>query len=143
MNSPLEAEATGCRRHTVRSGMPLAAVASIRSRPLLELPQDIADFEQDLLSEFVLARAAAGIADETISDDVKALMQLRGWCGRPLWELVPTDLNRFFGEEQRRLATLMKVRKAQTLATYFEFLEVRHQADIHAAIGVLGAVPGR
>src|SRR3546814_4803356 len=75
------------------------------------------------LSEFVLARAAAGIADETISGDVDALMEVRGWCGRPLWELIPTDLDRFFGEDQRRLATLTKVRKAQTLATYFEFLE--------------------
>src|SRR3546814_15004130 len=93
------------------------------------------------LSEFVLARAAAGIADETISGDVDALMEVRGWCGRPLWELIPTDLDRFFGEDQRRLATLTKVRKAQTLATYFEFLEVRHQADIHAATGVLVQCP--
>ncbi|MEK8141920.1 hypothetical protein NKH18_02445 [Streptomyces sp. M10(2022)] len=36
--------------------MSLAVVAPIRSRPLLQSPQDIADFEQDLLSEFVLAR---------------------------------------------------------------------------------------
>ncbi|MBC9731408.1 hypothetical protein H8R17_44385 [Streptomyces sp. TRM68367] len=116
-------------------------MAPIRSRPLLESPQDIADFEQDLLSEFVLARAAAGIADETISGDVDALMEVRSWCGRPLWELIPTALDRFFGEDQRRLATLTKVRKAQALATYFEFLEVRHQADIYAATGVLVQCP--
>ncbi|MFD3959471.1 hypothetical protein, partial [Streptomyces bacillaris] len=34
--------------------MSLAVVAPIRSRPLLESPQDIVAFEQDLLSEFVL-----------------------------------------------------------------------------------------
>ncbi|MFE5374063.1 hypothetical protein [Streptomyces mirabilis] len=50
--------------------MSLAVVAPIRSRPLLQSHQDIADFEQDLLSEFVLARAAAGLADESISGDV-------------------------------------------------------------------------
>lgn len=121
--------------------MSLAVVAPIRSRPLLQSPQDIADFEQDLLSEFVLARAAAGLADETISGDVDVLMEMRGWFGRPLWELAPSDLDRFFGEDQRRLATLTKVRKAQALATYFEFFEVRHQADIHAATGVLVQCP--
>lgn len=63
--------------------MSLAVVAPIRSRPLLQSPQDIADFEQDLLSEFVLARAAAGLADETISGDVDVLMEMRGWFGRP------------------------------------------------------------
>ncbi|MGW3980095.1 tyrosine-type recombinase/integrase [Streptomyces mirabilis] len=55
--------------------------------------------------------------------------------------MAPSDLDRFFGEDQRRLATLTKVRKAQALATYFEFLEVRHQADIHAATGVLVQCP--
>ncbi|MFG2987978.1 hypothetical protein ACGFZK_01435 [Streptomyces sp. NPDC048257] len=121
--------------------MTLAVVAPIRSKPLLQSPQDIADFEQDLLSEFVLARAAAGLADETISGDVDVLMEVRGWFGGPLWELAPSDLDRFFGQDQRRLATLTKVRKAQSLATYFEFMEVRHQADIHAAIGVLVQCP--
>jgi site-specific recombinase XerD len=121
--------------------MSLAVVAPIRSRPLLQSHQDIADFEQDLLSEFVLARAAAGLADESISGDVAALMEVRGWLGRPLWELVPSDLDRFFGQDQRRLAMLTKVRKAQSVATFFEFLELRHQADIHAATGVLVQCP--
>ncbi|MFD9379459.1 hypothetical protein ACFWBH_28690 [Streptomyces sp. NPDC059999] len=72
---------------------------------------------------------------------MNVLMEMRGWFGRPLWELAPSDLDRFFGEDQRRLATLTKVRKAQAPATYFEFLGVRHQADIHAATGVLVQCP--
>ena len=54
-------------------------------------------FEQDLLAEFVLARASAGITDTTISADVAAVVGLREWFGRPLWEMTARDLDRFFG----------------------------------------------
>ncbi|SEG80928.1 hypothetical protein SAMN05216223_112127 [Actinacidiphila yanglinensis] len=113
--------------------MSLAVVAPIRPRPLLQSPQDVTDFEQDLLSEFVLARAAAGLADETISGDVDALMEVRGWFGGPLWELVPTDLDRFVGEHQRRLATLTKVRKAQPPAADVDRLFADRRDDLHTA----------
>ena len=39
-------------------------------------------FETDVLAGFVLARAAAGLADVTIRSDVSHLEQLRAWFGR-------------------------------------------------------------
>ncbi len=41
--------------------MGLAAVRDIRPQLRLETPDEVGAFEQDLLAEFVLARASAGI----------------------------------------------------------------------------------
>jgi hypothetical protein len=46
-------------------------------------------FETDVLAGFVLARAAAGLADSTIRYDTGHLELIRGWFGRPLWEMQP------------------------------------------------------
>ena len=67
--------------------MGLAAVRDLRPQLRLETPDEVGAFEQDLLAEFVLARASAGITDTTIRADVAAVVGLREWFGRPLWEL--------------------------------------------------------
>ena len=46
-------------------------------------PDELAAFETDALAGFVLARAAAGLSDNTIRSDVLHLEQLRAWFGRP------------------------------------------------------------
>ncbi len=69
--------------------MGLAVVRDIRPQLRLESPDEVGAFEQDLLAEFVLARASAGITDATICADVAAVVGLREWFGRPLWELAP------------------------------------------------------
>jgi len=62
---------------------------------------ELAAFETDLLAGFVLARAAAGLSDATISSDVLHLEQVRGWFGRPLWEIEPPDADSYFGRGLR------------------------------------------
>ncbi len=41
-------------------------------------PEELAAFETDVLAGFVLARAAAGLADSTIAGEVIHLEQVRG-----------------------------------------------------------------
>ncbi len=60
-------------------------------------PDELAAFETDVLAGFVLARAAAGLADGTISSDVIHLEQVRAWFGRPLWDMDPADADDYFG----------------------------------------------
>lgn len=122
-------------------GVGLALVRSLRPEPLLATAEQIAEFEQDLLSEYVLARASAGVVDRTIRGEVDAVVELRRWFGRPLWEMQPQDLDRFLGHDQRAMAAGTKVRKAGAIAVYFEFLELRHRPEIHAATGHLVASP--
>ena len=63
----------------------------------LRAREELADFETDVLAGFVLARAAAGLADGTIRCDVGHLEQVRAWFGRPLWEMDPADADAYFG----------------------------------------------
>jgi site-specific recombinase XerD len=121
--------------------MTLAAVRDLRPQLRLETPEEVEGFEQDLLAEFVMARASAGITDATIRGDVAAVIELREWFGRPLWQLAPKDLDKFFGRDQREKASGTKVRKAAAFAVYFEFLELRHQPGIHAATGFVVESP--
>jgi hypothetical protein len=65
----------------------LAAVRDLREARSPAGPDELAAFETDVLAGFVLARAAAGLADATIRSDVSHLEQVRAWFGRPLWDM--------------------------------------------------------
>src|SRR5882757_3757667 len=113
----------------------------MRSRSRLETPQEFAAFPQDPLAEFVLARSSAGISDGTIRNDVAAVVELREWFGRPLWEMAPHEADGYFGRHHRDAAMGTKLRKAGAFGVYFEFLELRHKPAIHAATGFVVECP--
>src|SRR5262249_574784 len=71
---------------------------------------------------FVLARAAAGLPDRTISLDVWHLEQARAWFGRPLREMAPADADAYFGKVLRGAARGTRLSRAQALKTCFMFL---------------------
>jgi site-specific recombinase XerD len=99
------------------------------------------EFETDVLAGFVLARAAAGTADTTISNDISDLQQLRDWFSRPLWEMEPKDADAYFGREVRHLAPTTRRGKADALSVYFQYLELRHAVEIHRLTGVVVQSP--
>jgi hypothetical protein len=63
----------------------------LRSRRPPASAEELERFETDVLAGLVLARSAAGLADSTIRGELGHLDQLRGWFGRPLWEMEPRD----------------------------------------------------
>ena len=69
--------------------MELAVVRDLRQSRAPATPEELADFETDVLAGFVLARASAGLTDGTIRSDIDNLDQIRAWFGRPLWEMEP------------------------------------------------------
>lgn len=119
----------------------VAAVRDLRPHLRLTTAEEVAAFEQDLLAEFVLARASAGLADSTIRSDVAMVAELRDWFGRPLWEMAPRDADRYFGRHLREAMPNTSARKAAATAVYFEFLELRHKPDIYAATGLVVESP--
>jgi site-specific recombinase XerD len=121
--------------------MSLAAVRDLRSHLRLSDPDEVAAFELDLLSEYALARAAATIADATIRRDLAVISETREWLGRPMWEMRPQDMDRFLVDGQRGKDPGTKANKAHALAVFFEFLELRHAAEIHAATGHVVSSP--
>ena len=88
-----------------------------------------------MLAGFVLARAAAGLSDGTISSDVIHLEQVRAWFGRPLWDMEPADADGYFGKALRSTARGTRLSRAQALKTYVLYLELRHKAEIHQMTG--------
>jgi integrase/recombinase XerD len=82
----------------------LAVVRNLREVRSPTGPAELAAFETDVLAGFVLARAAAGLADVTIRSDVSHLEQVRAWFGRPLWEMEPADADAYFGKVLRGVA---------------------------------------
>jgi len=119
----------------------LALVQDLRGRraPLSE--EEIADFEVDVLAGFVMARASAGMADSTIRNDSNHLELIRAWFGRPLWEMQPADADLYFGGHLRTAAPATRTARAAALTVYFEFLELRHRAEIYQLTGRPVEVP--
>ena len=115
--------------------MSLAAVRDLREARAPAGPDELAAFETDVLAGFVLARAAAGLADATIASDVVNLEQMRVWFGRPLWEMEPADADAYFGKVLRGAAKGTRLARSRALRVYFLFLEIRHKAEIHQTTG--------
>ena len=121
--------------------MGLAVVRDLREARAPAGPEDLAEFETDVLAGFVLARSAAGLADGTIRSDVGHLEQVRAWLGRPLWEMEPADADGYFGRALHGAAKGTRLARAQALKTYFQFLELRHKVEIHQMTGKVVACP--
>ncbi|AQZ70398.1 recombinase [[Actinomadura] parvosata subsp. kistnae] len=115
--------------------MTLAVVKDLRVARAPATAEDLEALETDVLAGFVLARAAAGLSDGTISSDVVHLEQVRAWFGRPLWEMEPADADAYFGKVLRATAKGTRLARAQAIKTFFLFLELRHKVEIHQMTG--------
>jgi integrase/recombinase XerD len=121
--------------------MALAAVHDLREVRSVAETSDLEGLETDVLAGFVLARASAGLTDGTIRGDVSNLEQVRGWFGRPLWEMQPSDGDMYFGQVMRDAPIGTRLARAAAVAVFFEFLELRHKVEIHAVTGRVLACP--
>jgi hypothetical protein len=121
--------------------MGLAAVRDLREAPAPGSPEEPAASGTGVRAGFVLARAAAGLSDRTISLDLWHLEQARAWSGRPLREMAPADADGHFGTVLRGAARGTRLSRAQSLTTCFMFLERRHQAAICQLTGRVAGGP--
>ena len=113
----------------------LAVVRDLRDVRGPAGPEELGASETDVLAGFVLARAAAGLSDGTISSDVIHLEQVRAWFGRPLWDMEPADADEYLGKALRSTARGTRLSRAQALKTCFLYLELRHKIEIHQMTG--------
>ena len=121
--------------------MALAAVRDLRELRAPATEDEIADFETDLLSGFVMARASAGLVDSTIRNDVGHLELIRVWFDRPLWEMQPCDADTYFGKVLRDATPSTRTGRAAALTVYFGFLELRHKVELHTLTGRIVECP--
>lgn len=113
----------------------LAVVHDIHAPRSLDSPEAAAAYQEDLLAEFVLARSAHGVADATVRSELAAVTEFLDWAGCFAWEVEPGHGDRFLVEAQRDKAVKTRQVKAGRIATFYRFLEVRYQGEIHRLTG--------
>lgn len=117
--------------------MGLAVVRSIGAPRRLSTAAELEDFEQELVDQYALASAGAGITDQQIAKERYVLFEFVRFLGRPVWTCQPGDADRYLVSlrKDRGLAPATVTGKAWTIGQFFDFLLVRYQGDIHALTG--------
>ena len=115
----------------------LAVVRSLGTARSLRSIEELEDFEQELIDQYCLASAGAGLTDAHVASDRAAIFELVAFLGRPVWTATPEDGDRFLNHlrRTRRQARSTVQKKSWSLAQFFEFLIRRYQADIEAVAG--------
>ena len=117
--------------------MGLAVVRSIDAPRRLRTAAEIEDFEQELVDQYALASAGAGVTDRHVAKERYVLFGFIRFLGRPVWTCKPGDADRYLVHlrKERSLAPATVTEKAWIIAQFFDFLTARYQGDIHALTG--------
>ncbi len=117
--------------------MGLAVVRSLDAPRRLATPQELEDYEQELVDQYLLAAVGAGMGDKAVGGDRSAIFEFIRFTSRPVWTARPADADRFLAHQRRELSRsrLTVQHKAWALAHFFDFLVMRYQGDIHALTG--------
>jgi integrase/recombinase XerC len=122
--------------------MSLAEVRRIDAPRALVTATEVEDFEQEIVDQYALAMAAAGLTDTHVSSSRATIIEFARSLTGPLWTASCGDADRFL-VEQRRAGRAVSTRagKAGVLALFFEFVISRYQGDIRALTGVIVEQP--
>jgi integrase/recombinase XerC len=120
----------------------LAEIRRIDSPRALTTAADVEDFEQEIVDQYALAMAAAGLTDAHVSQSRATIIEFARSLTGPLWTASCDDADRFL-VDQRRAGRSVTTRagKAGVLALFFEFVISRYQGDIRALTGVIVEQP--
>jgi site-specific recombinase XerD len=110
---------------------------------MLRSAQDLEDFEQELVDQYALAMAAAGVSDRHVAQDRAVIFEFVRFLGGPVWATGPEDIDRYLAwlRKTRGQAKTTVQHKAWALAQFFDFLIIRYQGDIHALTGYVLTQP--
>lgn len=113
--------------------MRLAAVRNIGSAGALRGDDDVAAFEQEIIDQYALSMAAAGLTDTYVASARRVVFEFVATLSGPLWTATCSDADRFLSEQRRagRSASTRST-KAVALAQFYEFVIARYQGDIQA-----------
>jgi site-specific recombinase XerD len=92
------------------------------------------DFEQELIDQYALAMAGAGVTDHHVAAHRTAMFEFIRFFGRPVWLAEPADGDRYllWLRRDRRLASSTIQGRAWVVGRFFEFVIGRYQGDILA-----------
>ncbi|WP_329612325.1 integrase [Streptomyces brevispora] len=107
--------------------MTLAVVRNLSSSQALRTPQDVEDFEQEIVDQYALSMAAAGLTDGHITTSRAAVVEFARSLPVPLWSASCDDADRFLVELRRsgRCGSHTLATKTALLARFYDFVIVR------------------
>lgn len=107
------------------------------SDPVLTGAHAVQYFEQEIVDQYALAMAAAGLSDGHIRRTRAVVIEFARTLTGPLWEASFADADSFLAE-QRRLGHTVSTRagKAGTLSVFYEFVTARYEGVIRRTTGV-------
>jgi integrase/recombinase XerC len=114
----------------------LAVVRNIDSARALRTEEDVEVFEQEIVDQYALAMASAGLTDAYVSDTRRVIFEFARSLSGPLWTATCAAADGFL-TEQRRVGRAPSTRatKASMVAQFFDFVISRYQGDIAALTG--------
>jgi site-specific recombinase XerD len=116
--------------------VPLAVVRNIGAARALRSEADVEVFEQEIVDQYALAMAAAGLSDGYVSGTRRVIFEFAQSVRGPLWTATCDDADRFLHDQRRAgMAANTRASKAIMLSQFFDFVISRYQADIHALTG--------
>ncbi|MGW9132001.1 tyrosine-type recombinase/integrase [Streptomyces sp. NPDC055681] len=122
--------------------MTLAVVRNLSSPRALRTGQDLEDFEQEIVDQYALAMAAAGLTDGYVGDVRASVIEFVRSLPGPLWTASCEDGDRFLTEQRRAgRANGTLASKAGHLAQFYDFVISRYQGDLHALTGSVVVQP--
>lgn len=122
--------------------MGLAVVRNLASPRRLVTAVDNEAFEQELVDQYALSMAAAGITDGHIATSRATIFKFARSLSVPLWKASCDDADRFLStERQQNLSRSTICEKAAVVARFYDFVIARYQGDIHALTGCVVEQP--
>jgi integrase/recombinase XerC len=114
----------------------LAVVRNIGSSQPLRSDADIEVFQQEIVDQYALAMAAAGLSDGYVSSTRRVIFEFARSLRGPLWTARCEDADRYLRELRRAgRAANTRAAKAIALVRFYEFVISRYQGDIQALTG--------
>ena len=102
----------------------------------LRSEEDVEDFEQELVDQYALALAAAGLTDSYVAGERSVLFELRRFLDRAVWTATAEDADRFLISVRKAGRSPSTVQsKAATITRFYEFLIGRYEGDVLALTG--------
>src|SRR3546814_9261394 len=104
--------------------------------------EEVADFEQELVDQYALAMAAAGLTDRYIGSNRAIVLEFARSLSTPLWEATCADADAFLAQQRRRgLSVSTRAGKAGALAGFYEFVIASYEGTLRRATVVLVEQP--
>jgi site-specific recombinase XerD len=114
----------------------LAVVRNIGSAVALRTDEDVEEFEQEIVDQYALAMAAAGLTDGYVASTRLVIFEFARWLAGPLWTATCDDADRFLNDQRRSgRAVTTRMTKAVMLAQFFDFVIARYEGDVRDLTG--------